>query len=166
MLKIDYEFIEKVRNDYKTHNIDALNFQGTLGYLESLSRDIGIDIFWGKSGSDCFFFTGGGYAIAKIDENLLKANYYTKNKFYDVIAKYMAVDKNYIDHLPIALFNKEFCSKYSKYYKENLYKELCANSKLTVPEKRKIFKIDTKKIDIKLKRNNKVKLKYSSERSK
>ena len=166
MLKIDYEFIEKARNDYKTHEIRALNFQGTLTYLRDLSRDVGIEVFLGKEGNDCFFFTGGGYAIAKIDENLLEAKYYTKTKFYDVIARYMASDKEYIDHMPITLFNKEFCKKYSEYYKKNLFKELYANSKLTLAEKKKIFKTDTKKIDAKLKKNNKTKNRYSPERAK
>lgn len=160
MLKIDYELIEKVREIGGTHNFNTMRFNGSVSYLEDFSRIAGIDIFLGKTIGDCYFFTAGGYAIAKIDEKMLDIDKFTRSKFYDLVAKYISVDKSYIDHLPMAIFEKEFCKKASHYYKETLYYQLKNDNKISLEDKRKIFKRDTKDIDFKLKKCNKARDKH------
>lgn len=162
MIKIDYELMEQVKKvNVNEIDVSSYLFRGRLSYLEKLSKNIGVDLFLGKSerSREMFIFSSGGYVIAKVEERQFTNGIISKSVFYNLVSQYIAKDISIIDHLPVMIFDKELCRLISKKYQENLFHEL-VNSNLSRIERSKTLKRQVNDLNSKLRINNKAKNNY------
>lgn len=101
MIKIDYELMEQVKKvNVNEIDVSSYPFRGRLSYLEKLSKNIGVDLFLGKSerSREMFIFSSGGYAIAKVEERQFTNGIISKSVFYNLVSQYIAKDISIINH--------------------------------------------------------------------